>query len=237
MIRPPGSEQASLPQVSRSRHRVRPDAGPATVGRSVAEGYSTVYRLSRAPQPSSRLSVFHSRPVRSDRCGPPAAAVTFPSRRPSSWPEDLIGGRPVSAGPAHRGAGRRTPVEDDRRRRRKCRGHLPPRRQAGPGRTADRPGPARAGVLRPPARRGRPRPAGQLRHERAPRVAREGDVHRGPHPGDHPGDLRLPPREGDRRPAVHGQGHALPVRPGPADGTGGPRRQRGADGHPARTTG
>ena len=32
-------------------------------------------------------------------------------------------------------------------------------------------------------------------------------------------------------------GHALPVRPGPADGPGGAGGQRGADGHPARTTG
>ena len=41
-------------------------------------------------------------------------------------------------------------------------------------------------------------------------------VHRSAHPGDHAGDLRLPARPGDRRPALHGQGHARAVRAGAA---------------------
>ncbi len=62
----------------------------------------------------------------------------------------------------------------------------------------------------------------------------ERHVHRGPHPGDHPGHLRLPPRPGDRRPALPGQGHARPVRPGPAHGPRSPGRQRRRDDPPAR---
>ena len=39
---------------------------------------------------------------------------------------------------------------------------------------------------------GRPGPAGQLRHQRASRLAAARHVHRSAHPGHHPGDLRLP---------------------------------------------
>ena len=41
-------------------------------------------------------------------------------------------------------------------------------------------------------------------------------VHRGAHPGHHPGHLRLPPRPGHRRPALHGQGHARALRARPS---------------------
>ena len=51
-------------------------------------------------------------------------------------------------------------------------------------------------------------------------------VHRGPHPGHHAGDLRVPARPGHRRPALHGQGHARAVRPGPAHRARGAGRQR-----------
>ena len=48
----------------------------------------------------------------------------------------------------------------------------------------------------------RRRPAGRVRHQRAPRLLAEDGVQRDAHPGHHPGDLRLPPRAGVRRPAV-----------------------------------
>ena len=41
-----------------------------------------------------------------------------------------------------------------------------------------------------------------VRHLRPPRLALHGAVQRGPHPRHHPGHLRLPPRPGDRRPAL-----------------------------------
>ena len=113
-------------------------------------------------------------------------------------------------------------------------GDLPPRGQAGPERDAGRRGPARTRVFRAPARPERPQPAGQLRHQRAPRLAAARHVHRGAHPGHHPGHLRLPPQPGHRRPALHGQGHARAVRAGPAHGAGGPGGQRRGDHHPAR---
>ena len=85
-----------------------------------------------------------------------------------------------------------------------------------------------------PTRSGRPAPARRLRHQRPPGHAARRHLHRGAHPGDHPGDLRLPPRPGDRRPALPGQGHARPVRPGAADGARGAGRQRRRDDPPAR---
>ena len=42
----------------------------------------------------------------------------------------------------------------------------------------------------------------------------DGIVHRGAHPRDHAGDLRVPRGAGHRRAALHGQGHARPLRPG-----------------------
>ena len=42
---------------------------------------------------------------------------------------------------------------------------------------------------------------------------------------------------GNRRPALHGQGHTRAVRPGPANGARGAGRQRRRDGHPARGRG
>ena len=184
-----------MPQVSRSRHRVRPDVGQPPLDDLSQKGIQQCTDFHSPRNLPVDCQFFTHEPVRSDRCGPPAAAVAFPSQRgPGSFGlEDLIGGRPCRPDPRTAEPSRRTPVEDrPAGAGRKCRGHLAPRRQARPGRTADRPGPARAGVLRAPARRGRPRAAGQLRHERAPGLPAAGDVHRGPHPGHHPGDLRLP---------------------------------------------
>ena len=104
----------------------------------------------------------------------------------------------------------------------------------GPDRRPDRPPGAGARLLREPSRSGRPAAARRLRHQRAPGHAGRQHVHRGAHPGDHPGDLRLPPRSGDRRAAVPGQGHARPLGPRPADGARGPGRGGGRDGPPAR---
>ena len=103
-----------------------------------------------------------------------------------------------------------------------------------PKETADRPGPARTRILRAQARSRRPEPAGQLRHQRASRLAAARVVHRGPHPGHHPGDLRLPACPGHRRPALHGQGHACALRAGPAHRARSPGGQRRRDDHPAR---
>ena len=47
---------------------------------------------------------------------------------------------------------------------------IPPRWQASPTGHLGGPGPARTGVLCAPARSVRPHPAGQLRHQRAPRL-------------------------------------------------------------------
>ena len=58
---------------------------------------------------------------------------------------------------------------------------------------------AGTGLFRAPAGSGRSRPAGQLRHQRAPRHIAARHVQRGAHPGDHAGDLRLSARAGDRR--------------------------------------
>ena len=66
----------------------------------------------------------------------------------------------------------------------------------------------RARILRAQTRRERSQPDGQLRHQRTSRLAAAADFYRGAHPGDHAGDLRIPPRAGNGRPAVHGQGHA-----------------------------
>ena len=89
-------------------------------------------------------------------------------------------------------------------------------RQTGAQGVAGRPGAARAGILRAQARPWRSRPAGQLRHQRSSRLAVPRHVHRSAHPRDHAGDLRLPPQPGDRRPAVHGQGHPRAVWAGAA---------------------
>ena len=59
-------------------------------------------------------------------------------------------------------------------------------------------------------------------------------LHRSPHPRHHPGHLRVPPRPGHQRPALHGQGHARPLRPGPAHRPGSAGRQRRRNRHPAR---
>ena len=47
-------------------------------------------------------------------------------------------------------------------------------------------------VLRPASRPRRARPAGVVRHLRAPRLGADRDVQRGPHRRHHPGDLRVP---------------------------------------------
>jgi len=49
-----------------------------------------------------------------------------------------------------------------------------------------------------------------------------------------PGDLRLPPRRGDRRAALHGQGYPRALGARPADRAGGACRERRRDIHPAR---
>ena len=95
-------------------------------------------------------------------------------------------------------------------------GDLSPGGQAGSERDAGRPGPARTGIFRASARPERPQPAGQLRHQRPSGLAAARHVHRGAHPGHHPGHLRLPAQPGHRRPALHGQGHARPVRARPS---------------------
>ena len=51
-------------------------------------------------------------------------------------------------------------------------------------------------------------------------------VQRDPHPRDHAGDLRLPPRAGVRRPAVHRPRHPRALRAGVGDRARGARRQR-----------
>ena len=79
-----------------------------------------------------------------------------------------------------------------------------------------------------------PEPAGQLRHQRTSRLAVARHVHRGPHPGHHAGHLRLPAAAGDRRPALHGQGHPRAVRAGPAHRARSAGGQRRRDDHPAR---
>ena len=81
---------------------------------------------------------------------------------------------------------------------------------------------------------GDPNQTGQLRHQRPPRHVAARHLHRGAHPGHHPGHLRLPPRPGHRRPALHGQGHARAVRAGPAHRARGAGGQRRRDRHPAR---
>ena len=111
--------------------------------------------------------------------------------------------------------------------------HIPPRRQTSPKGHPGGPGPTRTGVLYAPARYGRPHPAGQLRYQRAPRLAAARILYRSPHPGHHPGHLRLPPQPGHRWPAVHGEGHARPLRTGAAHRARGPGRQRGRDHYPA----
>ena len=60
----------------------------------------------------------------------------------------------------------------------------PPGGKPAPKGDAGRSGPARAGVLRAPARRRRPDPAGQLRHQRTPRLAAA--RHRSPKPTSWP---------------------------------------------------
>ena len=92
----------------------------------------------------------------------------------------------------------------------------------------------RARVLRSTARAGGSGAARQLRHQRPSGLAVPRHVHRGAHPGHHPGHLRLPPGAGDRRSALHGQGHPRRVRAGPAHRARGAGRQRGGHHHPAR---
>ena len=106
------------------------------------------------------------------------------------------------------------------------------RRCSIPRRTARR-GP-RPGRRRPPGHRllhGRPGPrrrgpAGRVRHERAPRLEPQDLVQRHPHRGHDAGDLRLPPRAGLRRAALHRPRHARPVRARVGDGARGAGRQR-----------
>ena len=109
-----------------------------------------------------------------------------------------------------------------------CRRHgdLAPRRQAGPGRPADRRRSAERPVLRRGPRSGRPAPARRVRHERPPRVPRGRQLQRGPHPRDDPGDLRVPRGPGHRRPALPGDGHPRRVAARAADRARGPRSAR-----------
>ena len=83
------------------------------------------------------------------------------------------------------------------------------------------------------------RPAGRLRHLRAPRLGVRRRVQRGAHPRHHPGHLRVPEGAGLRRAAVHRPRHprALRTRLGQrAGGAGGQRRhgpgRRGRSVHP-----
>ena len=78
----------------------------------------------------------------------------------------------------------------------------------------------------PRARPRRRRPAGRVRHLRAPRLGARHRVQRGAHPRHHPGDLRVPRRAGVRRAAVHRPRHPRAVRAGLGDRARGARRQR-----------
>ena len=118
--------------------------------------------------------------------------------------------------------------------RRRARGHLAARGQAGTGLDPGRSPPARGGLLRAHAGSGRPDPARELRHQRTPRLVAARLVHRNAHRGGDAGDLRVPPRPGHRRSALHGQGHARAVASGAAHGARGAGGERRRDRHPAR---
>ena len=113
-------------------------------------------------------------------------------------------------------------------------GDLAPGRPPCPKRAAGRRGPARARVFRAPAGPRRHQPDGQLRDQRAPRLTTTRHVYRGACSGDRSSHLRLPAQRRYRRPALHGQRHARPVRPGPAHRARSPRREQCGDGDPAR---
>ena len=85
---------------------------------------------------------------------------------------------------------------------------------------------ARPVVLRDPAGPDRPRPARRVRDLGPSWVLAQRRLQRGPHRGHDRGDLPLPREPGHRRPAVHRQGPARPVRTGLPDGAPGPRRAR-----------
>ena len=81
-------------------------------------------------------------------------------------------------------------------------------------------------VPRPRARTRRSRAAGQLRHQRAPRLLAARLLQRSPHPRRHPGAGRIPRPAADRRSALSWQGHACALRARRGHRTGGARGQR-----------
>ena len=93
-------------------------------------------------------------------------------------------------------------------------GQPPPRRTARRARRPGRPLAPRDGVLHGAPGPGGRRPAGGVRHLRAPRLVAEDRVQRGPHRRDHPGDLRVPRGAGHRRAAVPRPRHPRAVRAG-----------------------
>ena len=105
-------------------------------------------------------------------------------------------------------------------------GCQPPRRSAGATRRPHRCGPGGDGVLHRRTRPGQRRPAGGVRHVRAPRVEPGRGVQRGAHPGHHAGHRRVPGRAGHHRAAVHRPRHPRAVRAGVGVGAGGAGRQR-----------
>ena len=94
--------------------------------------------------------------------------------------------------------------------------------------TFDRRREARARVSRSNARSERPTAAGQVWHQRPSRDAARRQPDRRAHCRDHSGDLRLSRRPIDRRPTLHGHGHARLIGVGAGRcprSTGGQRRR------------